>query len=176
LNLAGFDTTLPEEYRRIVIHEFGHAIGFEHEHQNPQGGCDGEFNWEKIYAELCKPPNRWTREMVNDNLRGLPNSTAYLRSQHDPKSIMHYSFDSWMFNQGKASPCYVEPVSDLSELDIAGAQAAYRRNSAAQNDESERRFQGALRSLPAQATEARRVIARAMISLEEFEGEEQRRP
>jgi hypothetical protein len=89
---------------------------------------------------------------------------------------MHYSFDSWMFNQGKASPCYVEPVSDLSELDIAGAQAAYRRNSAAQNDESERRFQGALRSLPAQATEARRVIARAMISLEEFEGEEQRRP
>ena len=27
-----------DEVRRVVLHEFGHALGLIHEHQNPKGG------------------------------------------------------------------------------------------------------------------------------------------
>src|SRR4051812_47864729 len=40
LNLASFDKVLPPDWKAIAIHEFGHALGFQHEHQNPVGGCD----------------------------------------------------------------------------------------------------------------------------------------
>lgn len=38
MNLAGFDIALPADWQAVVRHEFGHALGFEHEHQSPAGG------------------------------------------------------------------------------------------------------------------------------------------
>ena len=29
-----------DELRRVVLHEFGHALGLIHEHQNPEGGIE----------------------------------------------------------------------------------------------------------------------------------------
>jgi hypothetical protein len=34
LNLQGFDQALEEDWRSTVLHELGHAFGFEHEHQD----------------------------------------------------------------------------------------------------------------------------------------------
>ncbi|MCB0204977.1 MAG: hypothetical protein KDI55_13240 [Anaerolineae bacterium] len=45
MSLRDFDTKLPQDWETITIHEFGHAIGFKHEHQHPQGGCDDEYRW-----------------------------------------------------------------------------------------------------------------------------------
>ena len=50
-----------EEGPRVVTHEFGHALGCIHEHQNPPG-----LIWNKrvVYEYYMKPPNNWTKEEV----------------------------------------------------------------------------------------------------------------
>ena len=51
------------ELERVVLHEFGHALGLVHEHQHPSGGI--RWNKEAVYADLCPP---WTREKVDHNV------------------------------------------------------------------------------------------------------------
>ena len=82
------ETTDDEEYSRVVIHEFGHALGCVHEHQNPSG----KIKWNKpaVYKYFQGPPNNWTKEDVDHNLferygKNITNYTAL-----DPKSIMLY--------------------------------------------------------------------------------------
>lgn len=149
LNLNGFDEFLPERWDSVVLHEFGHAFGFEHEHQNPQGGCDDEFRWEDdpgyvdlqiegefvenngkrpgLYKWLSGAPNRWERPQVDFNLRSLPNSSAYLRSEFDRQSIMKYEFPAWMFRNGEQSRCFSVRNVDLSVKDVEGMGRAYPR-------------------------------------------------
>ena len=46
MRLEGFHTHLPSNWDETVRHEFGHALGLEHEHQHPDEGCEAEFLWE----------------------------------------------------------------------------------------------------------------------------------
>ena len=73
MNFSGFDIAPPpdSEFARIVIHEFGHALGLEHEHQSPFSSCENEFKWDVIYATLASPPNNWPKERVDFNMRAL---------------------------------------------------------------------------------------------------------
>lgn len=137
MNFEGFDRVLPSDYAATVLHEFGHSLGFQHEHQNPIEGCDSEFRWEDdssdpinkpgIYTLLAKPPNNWSRAKVDYNLRQLKDSNAYLSSYHDPYSIMHYSFPAVFCINGNASPCCVPENRILSEQDKQGTRQAYPR-------------------------------------------------
>ena len=43
-------------------HEFGHAIGLGHEHQNPAGGI--EWNEDVVIRDLAGPPNFWTPDKL----------------------------------------------------------------------------------------------------------------
>ncbi|WP_432714030.1 hypothetical protein [Pedobacter sp.] len=122
LNLQNFDTDLPSNYKTVVLHEFGHALGFHHEHQSPVSNCD--FDWETVYDYLAGPPNYWSKEKVDFNLRKMP-AGGLTYSPHDKKSIMHYAFPDWMFLSGTSSPCYVEENVDLSEEDKQMAAEAY---------------------------------------------------
>lgn len=132
MNLHGFDTSPPDpvEFRRVVLHEFGHALGFEHEHQNPEGGCDNEFDWRAVTRYLKGPPNHWSDAQIEFNLRQLRDSTPYESSPPDPESIMFYSFEPWMFVKGTESACYVRKNTALSAGDLAGVAAAYPRDAA----------------------------------------------
>jgi hypothetical protein len=47
-------------------HEFGHAIGLGHEHQNPAGGI--EWNEDAVIRDLGGPPNFWTPEQTRHNV------------------------------------------------------------------------------------------------------------
>jgi hypothetical protein len=125
LNLEKFDVQLPSDWKTIVLHEFGHALGFHHEHQSPVSDCD--FDWETVYAELGGPPNNWSKEKVDFNLRKMP-AGGLTYSPHDKYSIMHYAFPEWMFLTGKASPCYVSEPGGLSKEDREMAAVAYPFN------------------------------------------------
>ena len=48
-----------DELRRVVLHEFGHALGLIHEHQNPNRPI--AWNRAAVIADLSGPPNNWDR-------------------------------------------------------------------------------------------------------------------
>lgn len=153
MNLEGFDVELPQDWQAVVVHEFGHALGFEHEHQSPAGGCDFRFDddpdyqltkdasgWYTndangrrpgMYTYLGGHANYWPAERVNRNLRALQTSSAFLVGAFDRDSIMKYFFPAFMFIAGEQSLCFT-PTDNrvLSQMDLAGARAAYPRNPA----------------------------------------------
>lgn len=49
-----------------ILHEFGHALGFSHEHFHPE--CQKDLKMEEIIAYLMKPPYNWTEEQARFNM------------------------------------------------------------------------------------------------------------
>ena len=81
----------------VVLHEFGHAIGLGHEHQNPVGGI--QWNKPAVYAELAGPPNFWPPEVVDHNLFNTYSREQTIGTDLDPLSIMMYPIDqNWTLN------------------------------------------------------------------------------
>ena len=81
-------STPNDEYSRVVTHEFGHAIGCIHEHQNP--ATDIPWDKEAVYDYYQGPPNFWTREQVDINLFTRYSADITQFSEFDPQSIMLY--------------------------------------------------------------------------------------
>jgi hypothetical protein len=134
LNLEGYDRSLPYQFARHIRHEFGHALGLEHEHQSPVVACD--YRWDDdpgyvrttdksgqfvvdgqgrrpgIYTWFGGPPNNWSKTKIDFQLRQLTTLNPdipvadYSMGQFDNLSIMKYHFDDWMYVSGKNSPCY----------------------------------------------------------------------
>jgi hypothetical protein len=148
LNLEGFDQQLPGDWKAVAQHEFGHAIGFEHEHQSPVAPCDFRFDDDPgynpttdtfgqfipdsnsrrpgLYTLLGGPPNNWPQAVVDFNLKQLPESHAYEVGPFDKKSIMKYFFESWMFMSGSASACFTGDENlTISAGDKQGAAKVY---------------------------------------------------
>lgn len=94
------DNSTLTEWERVVVHEFGHALGCTHEHQNPSGG----INWNKpaVYKYYQGPPNNWTKEQVDNNLfkKYAANQTQFTKL--DPKSIMMYPIPKEFLLSGEA--------------------------------------------------------------------------
>jgi len=90
MNLGWLTPTTPnEEYSRVVLHEFGHALGCIHEHQHPTNGIP--WNKPAVYRVYAGPPNYWDKNKVDFNLfrKYTVDQTQY--SEFDRHSIMLYS-------------------------------------------------------------------------------------
>jgi hypothetical protein len=77
-----------DEYQRVVTHEFGHALGCIHEHQNPSNSIP--WDREAVYRYYQGPPNYWSREQVDINLFTRYDAEVTQFSAFDPQSIMLY--------------------------------------------------------------------------------------
>jgi hypothetical protein len=78
-----------------AAHEFGHAIGLAHEHQNPAGGI--EWNEEVVLRDLAGPPNFWTPDQIRHNVLEKYSADQIRGTKFDPDSIMLYFFPgSWV--------------------------------------------------------------------------------
>lgn len=87
MNFGWFDEKTPEyEFKRTILHEFGHALCLEHEHLNPLGGI--QWDKKKLY-DFYKKSQGWSSSIVDHNLL-KPYSVNKTNGQYDPKSIMHY--------------------------------------------------------------------------------------
>ena len=49
-----------------ALHELGHVIGMEHEHQNPFAGI--KWHEQAVYDALAKPPNSWDHDTTYHNI------------------------------------------------------------------------------------------------------------
>ena len=102
-----------------AAHEFGHAIGLAHEHQNPQGGI--QWNEQVVIEELAKSPNFWDEETTRHNVIRKYSVDQINGTDFDPDSIMLYFFPaSWTLN-GIATKAN-DVLSTIDKQFIAGAK------------------------------------------------------
>ena len=77
-----------DEIRRVVLHEFGHALGLIHEHQNPQHAI--QWNKDAVYRDLGGPPNNWDKATVDNNIFKTYDPNQLTTTPVDAMSIMMY--------------------------------------------------------------------------------------
>lgn len=107
-----------------VIHEIGHTLGFEHEHQNPFSGI--VWDDEAVYAALAAPPNRWNRQKTFFNILRKLDESSVEGTAWDPDSVMHYPFEAGLIREPviyRSQP--LRPAGGLSARDIAQVRRIY---------------------------------------------------
>ena len=102
-----------------TAHEFGHAIGLAHEHQNPAGGI--QWNEAVVIREMAKSPNFWDEATTRHNILRRYAADQINGTAFDPKSIMLYFFPAdWTLN-GIGTEAN-EVLSELDKQFVAGAR------------------------------------------------------
>lgn len=89
MTLGGFTNNAdPIELRRVVIHEFGHALGCVHEQASPSIAIP--WDKERVYAYYSNYVG-WDKARVDHNVfKRYSRSEVNYTEQHDPESIMQY--------------------------------------------------------------------------------------
>lgn len=107
-----------------VLHEFCHALGMIHEHQNPSGNPI-KWNTEAVYCNYKRLNPTWTDEDVKNNILDTYDKNQINGSIYDPASIMIYSFPAETECNGKtlpltlnSPPLQINPNYKLSNSDI----------------------------------------------------------
>jgi len=102
-----------------AAHEFGHAIGLAHEHQNPAGGI--QWNEDVVIREAGGSPNFWDEQTTRHNILRKYSADQINGTAFDPESIMLYFFPaSWTLN-GIGTTAN-EVLSRMDKQFIAGAK------------------------------------------------------
>jgi len=90
------------EYERVVVHEFGHALGCIHEHQQPNEKLD--WNMDAVYKVFSGPPNNWSKDEIDQNILQKYGKRGISATLFDKYSIMLYEFDGSLFKSGVGTP------------------------------------------------------------------------
>lgn len=93
LNLGWFDVS-------TTIHEFCHALGMIHEHQNPKGNT---IKWNRFAVfEWAESTQGWDKETTETNILDMPREEIN-GSEFDPMSIMLYFYPGNLTSNGKGT-------------------------------------------------------------------------
>ncbi len=108
-----------DELRRVVLHEFGHALGLIHEHQNP----DHAIAWNRaaVIADLSGPPNNWDEATIENNIFKAYDPAEITGTAVDAESIMLYPIPASWTTDGFSADLNRE----LSETDKEFIRSAY---------------------------------------------------
>ena len=94
MNFGWFDVA-------TVLHEFGHALGLVHEHQNNK---DNPIKWnDQVVYRWAKETQGWDKETTQTNILDAYNSTQINGSNFDPNSIMLYFFPARLTTNDKGT-------------------------------------------------------------------------
>jgi hypothetical protein len=110
-----------------AVHEIGHLLGLNHEHQSPFAGI--EWNEKEVLRYFKGPPNKWEEKTIRDNiLAKLP--ANMVGSDWDVTSIMHYAFGPGLIIAPKPYDTDGIPTNKvLSKTDIKWIQTFYGKPS-----------------------------------------------
>ena len=125
-----------------AAHEFGHAIGLGHEHQNPDGGI--QWNEAVVIQSLSGPPNNWDEATIRHNVIEKYSVDQIRGTKFDPKSIMLYFFPASWTTNGVGTEAN-ETLSALDRSFIASA-AAYPKDAPTASDAVELKVNAARRT------------------------------
>jgi hypothetical protein len=110
--------------RDTALHEIGHTLGLEHEHQNPFAGI--EWDEEAVYASLSQPPNGWDRAKTHWNIIRKISPDEVQGSSWDPESVMHYPIGRGLIRApAQFNATGVQPPGGLSARDQTWARTVY---------------------------------------------------
>jgi len=99
-----------------IIHEFCHALGMLHEHQNPYG-LPWNWNRSEVYKYFGGPPNNWSKDDIDTQILKSLNSNTTNGSQFDFNSIMRYNFPTHLLQDATNYASISTPNLILSGCD-----------------------------------------------------------
>lgn len=94
MNLGWFDVA-------TTMHEFGHALGLIHEHQNPRGNAIA-WDEQKVYKWAASTQG-WDKQTTYTNIIERTNISEINGSEYDPDSIMLYFFPAELTTNNKGT-------------------------------------------------------------------------
>jgi Astacin (Peptidase family M12A). len=99
-----------------ALHELGHVLGMEHEHQNPFAGI--KWHEQAVYDSLAKPPNSWDHDTTFHNILEKLTAQQVQGSTWDPDSIMEYEFEPGLIDEPDVYDVHgLTPPATLSAAD-----------------------------------------------------------
>lgn len=126
LNLEGFTMKVSDaEFRRVVRHEAGHTLGFDHEHMRRE--LVQRIDPRKAIAYFDRTEG-WTPTEVREQvLTPLAQKSIMGTTDSDPTSIMCYQLPGAIMKNGKA----IAGGKDINPRDFAFAASVYPKRVAA---------------------------------------------
>lgn len=105
-------------FETVVLHEFGHALGLQHEHLHPKANIP--WDRPKVY-DFYKSNFGWSTEEIDFNLFTPLETSDLLRGPYDRDSIMHYRIE----NELTVGDWEVGLNTKISMLDRRNMRKAY---------------------------------------------------
>ncbi|MEP7009102.1 MAG: CHAT domain-containing protein [Acidobacteriota bacterium] len=126
LNLQEFTMkTLDSEFHRVVRHEAGHTLGFDHEHMRQE--LVQKIDRKKAFA-FYDQDQGWTREeTIEQVLTPLAKKSILGTTEADPTSIMCYQIPGDITKDGKP----IVGGTDINAKDFAFVATIYPKKAAA---------------------------------------------
>jgi hypothetical protein len=126
MNLEGFTMNESEaEFRRVVRHEAGHTLGFDHEHMRAE--LVSKIDRRKAIAFYDEDQGWTPKEVEEQVLTPLKKRSIMGTTEADPLSIMCYQIPASITKDGKAIP----GGKDINAKDFAFAGSVYPKKVAA---------------------------------------------
>lgn len=124
MNLEGFTMRISEaEFKRVVRHEAGHTLGFDHEHM--RSDIIKQIDREKAFAFYLKSQGWDQQETIDQVLTPLAKKSIMGTKEVDPLSIMCYQLPGKIMKNRKP----VIGGRDINPIDFAFAKKLYPKPS-----------------------------------------------
>lgn len=106
-----------------ALHEVGHTLGFDHEHQSPFAGI--VWNEKAVYETYKGDPNYWTKAETRAQILDKLPAKNVSGTSWDANSIMHYDFEEGLIKLPKKYRKGITPPGVISRRDKIRAKKFY---------------------------------------------------